>query len=156
MLVNMHSISSQVVETLCTAMEMADMEPEVVTLLPLESTNDSDCNKSSYSPQTPLSLLDTFTLNLARGMGSACTISQSISPQSMADDSISGCPTGSLDPGGCIRRFSPNNLSLFEVVLLAQVVNNYAPIYGQFDNMCYMFASVIFDAVVQVYTIILA
>lgn len=76
-----------------------------------------------------------------------------ISPQSLAEDTISRYPLGSLDPVNCIRWFKPNNLSLFDAVLLAQVVNKHAPIYGLFDNMCYMFANIIFDAVVQVYTI---
>jgi hypothetical protein len=143
---NMRSLSNQVAESLCTARE-ADPEPETITLLPSESTNDP-----YHSLQTPTSFLDLFTSTLARGMASARTSSQSISPQSLAEDSISGYPLGSLDPANCIRRFNPEHLSLFEIVLLAQVVNQYAPIYGLFDNMCYMFASVIFDAVVQVYT----
>lgn len=42
-------------------------------------------------------------------------------------------------------------LSLFDLILLAQVVHEHAPIYGLFDNQCYMFSSVttIFDAIVQ-------
>lgn len=148
----MRSLSTQVVKSLCTVME-SDLEPEpkTITLLPSKSTNDP--NHETYSLQTPTSFFDVFTTTLAGGMASARSGSQSISPQCLAEDSISGYPLGSLYPVNCIRRFKPNNLSLFEVVLLAQVVNQHAPIYGLFDNMCYMFASVIFDAIVQVYTI---
>lgn len=43
-------------------------------------------------------------------------------------------------------------LLLFDLVLLAKVVHKCAPIYGLFNNHFYMFASVIFDAVIQLYS----
>jgi hypothetical protein len=33
------------------------------------------------------------------------------------------------------------------------VVHDYAPIYGLFDNQCYMFARVVFDVVVQLFSL---
>ena len=120
-------------------------------LTPSESMNHP--NHETYSLLTPTSFFDVFTTTLAGGMAPARSGSQSISPQILAEDMISGYSLGSLDPVNWIHWFKPNNLSLFEVVLLSQVVNQHAPIYGLFDNLCYMFASIIFDAVVQVYTI---
>ena len=38
------------------------------------------------------------------------------------------------------------------MVLLAKVVHDYSPIYGLFDNQCYMYASVMFDSLVRLYS----
>lgn len=43
-------------------------------------------------------------------------------------------------------------LLLFDLVLLAKVVHECVPIYGLFNKYFYMFASVIFDAVIQLYS----
>ena len=79
--------------------------------------------------------------------------SQSVKPQSLAEDTILGCPLDALMGDEMIQRFKPIKLSLFDVALLAKVVHNYAPIYGLFDNQCYMFSSVMFNAIVQLYSL---
>jgi hypothetical protein len=90
-------------------------------------------------------------MTLAQAMATACTASHSISPQSLAQDSIRGCPQGSLSHD-CIISFEPVGLYIFDVILIAKIVHDYAPMYGLFDNQCYMFARVIFDAIVQLFS----
>ena len=103
-------------------------------------------------PSKPMSLKDIITTSLVSSASAARMVSRSISPQNMAYDSIQTCPPNTIKLNSCIRLFKPQELSLFDLVLLAKVVNTYAPIYGLFDNHCYMFASVIFDAVVQLFS----
>ena len=79
--------------------------------------------------------------------------SQFLSPQQYAHDSISGRIPGTLKADECIRVFWPVGLSLFDAALLAQVVHENAPLYGLFDNHCYMFASVIFESIIQLYSL---
>jgi hypothetical protein len=43
-------------------------------------------------------------------------------------------------------------LTVFDVVLIAKIVHDFAPMYGLFDNQCYMFARVIFDVIVQLFS----
>ena len=150
---NMRLLTTQAAEALFAATRT---ETENIPLLPL--THSQAPLQPSY-PTTPptnpaqLSLIDMVTSTLAGAVASARRGSQSISPQKLADDSISGCQPNPLIPEHCIRRFKPVALSLFDIVLLAQVVHDYAPIYGLFDNQCYMFASVIFDSIVKEYSL---
>ena len=58
-----------------------------------------------------------------------------------------------MSPGNCILTFKPVGLYVFDVVLIAKLVHDYAPMYGLFDNQCYMFARVIFDVIVQLYSL---
>ena len=101
------------------------------------------------SSTSPLSTIDAVTTTIARTFTAARTSSQSILPQKMAEDSISGRAPGTLKPENCICRFEPVQLSLFDLALLVLVVHECAPIYGLFENQSYTFASVIFDAIVQ-------
>ena len=114
------------------------------------ATNSADT--VTGTPSSFREKLDSLTTSLANGFASARTASQSISPRTMAADSISGHAFGTYDQKGCISCFEPKGLSLFEVALLTQVVHNYSPIYGLFDNQCYMFASAIFDSIVQLFS----
>lgn len=131
----------------------ADLDSEAIPLLPLSNTpSEALTNTPSPIPLTEtfqMSLMDQVTSTLARTVAVARAGSRSISPQSLAVDSISGFPGGTLRTEKCIRKFTPVNLSLFDVALLAKVVHDYAPIYGIFDNQCYMFACVMFDAIVK-------
>lgn len=152
---NMRSITSQAATSLFAAIKT---ETESLPLLPL--TNDPHSSNSttpftshSHINVPQLSLTDKVTLSLSKAVAAVRTGSQSISPQSLAYDSISGRPPNTVIVGDCIRRFEPVELSLFDVGLLAQVVHDFAPIYGLFDNQCYMFASVMFDAIVQLYSL---
>jgi len=131
-------------------------ETETTPLLP--TTNDPSSNLSTSLPtlstNTPYkSLVDIVTSSLVRAVAVARAGSQSISPQSLAEDTITGYPLGTLVLGDCIRQFKPEGLSLFDAVLLALVVHEYAPIYGLFDNHCYLFASVMFDTIIQLYSL---
>jgi hypothetical protein len=97
-------------------------------------------------------LKDRITVTLAQAMATARNASQSISPQSLAQDSIRGFPQGSLSRDNCIITFKPVGLFAFDVLLIAKIVHDYAPMYGLFDNQCYMFARVIFDVIVQLFS----
>jgi hypothetical protein len=156
----MRSITTQVAQALIDSINpvMDPDESEGYPLLPL--TNDfiepSTCpptrETSNLVNPPPFSLVDKITSCLAGAFAVARGTSQSLSPPNLADDSICGYPPESLLPSNCIRDFRPNGLTLFDIVLLARVVHDYAPMYGLFDNQCYMFASVIFDVVVQIYS----
>jgi hypothetical protein len=148
-ILNMRSLSSEQAESLSASMVT---ETEMIPLLPLafDSVSLTDIPASGIPPS---SSKDVVTSTLAKVFALTRTMSRTISPQTMAEDSISGRPTGTLNPGSSIRFFKPVELSLFDVALLGSVVHEVAPIYGLFDNQCYMFASVIFDAVVQHFTL---
>jgi len=79
--------------------------------------------------------------------------SQSISPPALAQDLMRGFPPGSLLQKDCIITFKPVGLTLLDVILIAKIMHDYAPLYGLFDNQCYMFAQVIFDVIVQRFSI---
>lgn len=129
----------------------ADLE-EVVALLPL--TNTDDPRASSPHPSTPSkSFIDTLTSTIARAMSAVRIASDSVSPPKLARDSISGHSSGTLNPNSCIHRFNPVGLSLFDILLLGYVVHTQAPMYGLFDNQCYLFSSVIFDSIVQLFSL---
>jgi hypothetical protein len=156
---NMRSMPAQAAESLFAAIKT---ETEAIPLLPLYSPeSETEAPESSSSPPTSsvsadipqMSLKDTVTSSLARAVAVARNASRSVSPQSLAHDTISGRSPGTLIPENCILRFNPVEMSLFDVVLLAQLVHQYAPIYGLFDNHCYMFACVVFDAMVQLFSL---
>jgi len=123
------------------------------TTIPLLPSSFEPTPSTPSTPSTPLPLKDRVTLTLAQAMATARNASHSISPQSLAQDSIRGFPRGSLSPSNCIITFKPVGLTAFDVVLIAKIVHDYAPMYGLFDNQCYMFARVIFDAVVQLFSL---
>ena len=139
---NMRTMSSQGAESIAAA---SKTETEAIPLLPL--THDPHTSlTSSPSPGLPITSFFDRAMTIAR------TADPSLSAQSLVRDSISGCPPRTLVPENCIRRFMPVGLSLFNAVLLAEVVHNSAPIYGLFGNQCYIFASLIFDVIVQRYS----
>jgi hypothetical protein len=144
-------------------LEIAPTAPtaeEVFALLPLADSDEEVAALDFPHPYIPStgsnlsrSFLDTFTSTLARGMATSRSASRSISAQRLAQDQISGYAPGTLNPESCIFDIDPIGLSLFDIILLAQVVHDQAPLYGLFDNQCYLFASVIFDSVIQLYTV---
>lgn len=131
------------------------IDAELVPLIPISSgpTSGPDAPNPPQTFTSPKPLIDSLTTALAGAVAATSNISRSISPQSLADDSISGCPLEDLRPDETIRKFEPVELFLFDVALLAKVVHDYAPMYGLFENQCYMFASVMFDAIVQLYSL---
>jgi len=157
---NMRSITAQTAVSLVAALEteteaQTETEAENIPLLPLtsESRPTLATLATSQTDIPPLSLKDRVTSSLAKAVAVARSGSQSISPQSLAQDSIRGFPQGSMTPDDCILTFKPVGLTVFDVVLIAKVVHDYAPIYGLFDNQCYMFVRVIFDVIVQLYSL---
>jgi hypothetical protein len=48
------------------------------------------------------------------------------------------------------RQIKPNNLKLFELMVLAQAVHEFAPHYSQFHRNCYWFGNMIIDAVTEI------
>jgi hypothetical protein len=139
--------STRTMAGLASAISGTDDEGEAIPLLPL-----NDPHKSPSLPLDPLPIIDRLTSSLVKAIALARTTSQSSSPQNYAHDSISGRASGTLKAEDCIKVFEPVGLSLFDTALLAHVVHDNAPIYGLFDNHCYMFASVIFDTIVQLYS----
>ena len=131
----------------------SEVDTEAIPLLPLSNDDPKDPSDMPH-PNTPkTTLFDSFTTTLVGAFALARLGSNSFSPQCLAFDSISDVPTDSLKAEQCICHIHPRNLSLLDVVLLVQVVHHYAPIYGLFQNQCYIFASVIFDTIVQIYSI---
>ena len=131
----------------------SEADTEAIPLLPLGNDDPEDLSDMPH-PDTPkTTLFNSFTTTLVGAFTLARLGSNSFSPQRLAFDSISGVPTDSLKAEQCICYFHPKNLSLFDVVLLARVVHHYAPIYDLFQNQCYIFASVIFNTIVQIYSV---
>jgi hypothetical protein len=89
-----------------------------------------DSPPTHATPSTPLSKIDIITTTIARAFAIARASSQSISPQPLAEDSVLGRASETLKPEGCICRFEPVELSLFDLAMLALVVHKYAPIYS--------------------------
>ena len=145
---NMRSMSAHAAFALFNSTSTGDSDRELIPLIPFQPEFDTT---ESSPPSTPF--VDNMTSTLAMVVATLRSGSQSVKPQSLAEDTISGCPLDALRGDETIRKFKPVELSLFDVALLAKVVHDYAPIYGLFDNQCYMFASVMFDAVVKLYTL---
>ena len=132
-----------------------DSESETIPLLPLTDVIPK-LPPTKTSSTSPLSTIDIVTTTIARTFTVVWMSSKSVSPQILAEDSICGHAPGTLKPENCICQFEPIQLYLFDLVLLVLVVHKYAPIYGLFQNQCYMFASVTFDAIIQRYSLPLA
>ena len=149
----MKSIPVEAADSMLAAITM---ETESIRLLPLTHHDcDSFTSMEASSPPDDIetSLIDTVTSTLAQVVATARNASDSISPRKLANDTITGCASQTLDPENCIHLFKPVDLPLFDVALLAEAVHDYAPVYGLFDNQCYLFASVLFDAIVQLYSL---
>lgn len=128
-------------------------DTEVIPLIPMTAIPDAlDSLQTTAQPFPSTFSLDRITSSLARALAAARGSSNSVSPPSLAEDMISGRPVNSLVRGESIRYFEPVGLSLFDVALLAKVIHDFAPMYGLFDNQCYMYASVMFDTIVQLYS----
>jgi len=136
--------SPDAVPTPSTSYESSDTAPTPST----PSASYSSPTPSSYIP--PLSLVDKITSSLAQAFAAASQPSQSSSESNEAEDKIHGIDK--MDATKCIRRFPPKGLPFFDVVLLAKVVHEQAPIYSLFRNQCYWFANVIFEVIVQLYS----
>jgi hypothetical protein len=144
---NMRSTTAAGVQALFCSKSI-DTDSELIPLFPM---SDLDATESASTFKT--GFLDTLTSTISSVLAAARTGSQSVKPQELAEDTISGAPLESQRRDDAIRTFKPKALSLFDVALLAKVLNEYAPIYGLFSNQCYMYASVMFDAIVKVYTV---
>jgi hypothetical protein len=137
--------STKNIAALAASISCTDDENETIPLL--------SPHESAPPAPDPLSLIDQITSSLVKAVAMARPSSQSLSPQQYAHDSISGRIPGTLKADECISVFRPVGLSLFDAALLAQVVHENAPLYGLFDNHCYMFASVIFESIIQLYSL---
>lgn len=108
---------------------------------------------SAFSAPNETELLkDLINSTLAKAFAAARSDSETVSPQHSHRDMISWLVPQRFKTEGYIRRFQPLNLSLFDVALLACVVHACSPIYGLFDNQCFMFANIIFESIVQLYS----
>ena len=131
-------------------------EDESIPLLPTtnesvtesQSSNAADTSSTYHSQK---SLADVIGLYLIRMAAMARVASQSTSPPTLAADTISRMDK--LNPNDCIRTFRPQNLPLFDLVLLADEIHEHAPLYSLFENQCYWFANLLFELIVQYYTL---
>ncbi len=125
-----------------------------IPLIPLSTTSSASSepvsvSTSAYVPR--MNLVDQISSTLAGAAASASLPSQS-SSSNLARDQITGA--SSLNPANCIKRFKPQGLSLFDLVLVALVLHLEAPFYTLFRNQCYFFANVLFQTIVQIYSLI--
>lgn len=91
---NMKSLTLQLAESISTAFEveraLAESEEIQIPLLPLTGIYDSDPSPlTPPSPPNTLALIDSLTTTLARAVAVARATSGSVSPQSLAADTIS-------------------------------------------------------------------
>jgi hypothetical protein len=123
-----------------------------IPLIPLSTTSSASSepvsvSTSAYVPR--MTLVDQISSTLA-GAAAASLPSQS-SSSNVARDQVTGA--SGLDPAECIKRFKPQGLALFDLVLLALVLHEEFPFYTLFRNQCYFFANVLFQAIVQMYSL---
>ena len=131
-------------------------EDESIPLLPItndtvtesQSSNATDTSSTYHSQK---SLADVIGLYLIRMAAMARVASQSTSPATLAADTI--LRMDKLNPNDCIRTFRPQNLPLFDLVLLADEIHEHAPLYSLFENQCYWFANLLFEIIVRYYTL---
>ena len=162
---NMQSLSAQAtteaLESLSTMMlptnSQDEDEDESIPLLPIIDDTLSElpnATPTSSTPQTEASkksLGDVISLTLVRAAAAARVASGSSIPQTLADDTISGIDK--LNPNNCIRLFKPQNLPFFNLILLADVIHHFAPIYSLFENQCFWFANLLFEYIVRYHTL---
>lgn len=149
---------SKILETLRDAIQNMRPMSKDSDLLPLVSlpTSSESSNSESVSVPIPsyiprMSLVDSITSSLAGAAAAATRPSQSSTPPNLAQDRVSG--VSKLDPEQCIKRFKPQGLLLFDLILLAVVLHEEAPFYTLFRNQCYFFAIVLFNAIIQIYSL---
>lgn len=49
------------------------------------------------------------------------------------------------------RQIKPNNLKLFELLVLAEAVHDFAPTYSRLGKNCYWFSNILMDAVIEIF-----
>src|SRR5258705_109820 len=108
-------------------------DTDVIPLISLSTTSSASSEPVSVS-STPtyvprMTLVDQISSTLA---GAAASASSQSSSSNLACDQITGARD--LDPAECIKRFKPQGLSLFDLVLLALVLHEQAPFYNLFRN----------------------
>lgn len=143
----------RILQSIRDAIQNTSKDTDNIPLIPLSTTSSSTSSEpvsvsSNFVPR--MTLLDQMTTALAGVAASASHPSQS-SFSNTACDQVRGA--SSLNPADCIKRFKPQGLSVFDLVLLALVLHEQAPFYNLFRNQCYFFANVLFQAVVQMYTL---
>jgi hypothetical protein len=159
---NMKSLSAQAttetLESLSTMMlptnsedEDADAD-ESIPLLPVINDTLSELPNATSQTEVPQrSLGDVISLTLVRAAAAACVASGSSIPRTLADDTIAGIDK--LNPDNCIRLFKPQDLPFFNLILLADVIHHFAPIYSLFENQCFWFANLLFEYILRYHTL---
>ena len=115
---------------------------------------------STHRPPPPLSF-PTPQLSI----GDALSMSATKASQVLADSLDKGDKLDAFDRilgghhllqrrYGCgqnARQIKPNNLKLFELIVLAEVIHNFDPLYTFFDRNCYWYCNMLADAVIQIF-----
>lgn len=124
----------------------------VVSLVPsfwseeeLRSTEEGSFSASSSS----LSSIDRSTVLMTQGADVLLTLDKA--KPSAAEDRVRGHGRAfSLHFHGQIAQyFKPNDLSLFELVCMAEVVHNLHPLYAVQAEQCYFYAGLVYEATKQ-------
>jgi hypothetical protein len=98
-------------------------------------------------------------------MGDAFSLASARSSQQLSDSFRKGDRIEALDQilgegiflgsrysrGHIARQIKPQNLKLFELLVLAQAVHEFAPQYSVADRNCYWFGNIILDAVIEIF-----
>jgi hypothetical protein len=114
-----------------------------------EALNDMGSQSAEPSESQPSSAPHPTLIARAVHKAMAAVRSSAQSFEVEADDTISGMKNQEL--GACVRQYEPMGLMLFQLVLIALIVHEVAPIYSLFESQCYWFANVIFDVIVSIY-----
>jgi hypothetical protein len=128
-----------------------------------ESSPDSPCNTSPSDPllgstsshQSLLrNLIDSGTLVSVSAIHTSTESTRKLK-LAYAQDQFTGGKdvkaSGSV-LGQIVWQITPQSLSLFQVVVLADVVHNYAPLYSLFRRQCYWFAFIICAVIMKICT----
>ena len=105
-------------------------------------------------------------LSPTHSLGDTLSLSTSESSQVMIDSFDKGDKSAAIDrfvgegsittkrqyvKGQNARQIKPNNLKLFELVILANVVHDFAPNYSLMGKNCFWFCNMMFDAIIEIF-----
>lgn len=121
-----------------------------VTLTAPHSTKEPPPVSLAYRPpRHPIG--DAFSLVMTK---TSQAVSNSVTELTDALDRVQGENKIKGEKYGCgqtARQITPKNLKLFELVVLANVVHEFAPVYTFIDRNCFWFCNFMLDAVLELW-----
>ena len=142
-----HPDSAAILDSLVQTMK--DMPADLLASFSGDNASSSGKSSSTYRllpSDTSISLSSTKSLHTST-IGSTSFFRQ-------ADDRFLGSKNLEHYAKAChnVRQIRPLDLSLFDLVVLADTVHKHDPIYSVFKSQCFWFASSICDVVIKEYT----